>query len=162
MSTCLNHKQEDEALDALQILVELADVEPTFLRPHLTTVVNAMLTIANTKQLQDGIRQLGLEFLVTLAEQRAGMVRKVPNFVQNLVPVVLNFMLDIEEDPEWGTHDVRSLRLHRLLALFGVSISELISQLFRTTMMMRLTRTTTASVPSASTVWPFLLVLLPF
>jgi hypothetical protein len=75
----------------------------------LTTVVNAMLTIANTKQLQDGIRQLGLEFLVTLAEQRAGMVRKVPNFVQNLVPVVLNFMLDIEEDPEWGAHDVRSL-----------------------------------------------------
>lgn len=105
VSTCLNHKQQDEALDALQILVELADVEPTFLRPHLTTVVNAMLTIANTKQLQDGIRQLGLEFLVTLAEQRAGMVRKVPNFVQNLVPVVLNFMLDIEEDPEWGTHD---------------------------------------------------------
>jgi hypothetical protein len=105
VSTCLNHKKEDEALDSLQILVELADVEPTFLRPHLATVVNAMLTIANTSQLQDGIRQLGLEFLVTLAEQRAGMVRKVPNFVQNLVPVVLNFMLDIEDDAEWGSHD---------------------------------------------------------
>jgi hypothetical protein len=115
VSTCLNNKQEDEALDALQILVELADVEPTFLRPHLMTVVNAMLTIANTAQLQDGIRQLGLEFLVTLAEQRAGMVRKVPSFVQNLIPVVLNFMLDIEEDAEWGSHDVRHSALGSIL-----------------------------------------------
>ncbi len=54
-----------------------------------------------------GIRQLGLEFLVTLAEQRAGMVRKVPSFVANIIPVVLNFMLDIEDDPEWNTNDVR-------------------------------------------------------
>jgi hypothetical protein len=107
VSTCLNQKKEAEALDALEILVELADVEPTFLRPHLPTVINAMLIIANTAQLQDGIRQLGLEFLVTLAEQRPGMVRKVPNFVQNLIPVVLNFMLDIEEDPDWGASDVR-------------------------------------------------------
>lgn len=106
VSTCLNQNKQDEALDALQTLVELADVEPTFLRPHLATVVSAMLTIANTSQLNESIRQLGLEFLVTLAEQRAGMVRKVPNFVQNLVPVVLNFMLDLEDDPDWGNQDV--------------------------------------------------------
>ncbi len=52
--TALNAGQEQEGLDALQTLVELADVEPTFLRPHLATVVNAMLTIANTNQLSDG------------------------------------------------------------------------------------------------------------
>jgi len=125
VSAALNARKEEEALEALQILVELADLEPTFLRPHLVTVVNAMLTIANTNQLGDrtltpcsstpnttnvlifstiAIRQLGLEFLVTLAEQRPGMVRKIPNFVQNLVPVVLNFMMDLEE--EWDQEDV--------------------------------------------------------
>ncbi len=34
------------------------------------------------------------------------MVRKVPSFVTSIIPVVLNFMLDIEDDPEWNTHDV--------------------------------------------------------
>lgn len=105
MSTCLNQNKQDDAREALQLLVELAEVEPTFLRPHLATVVNAMLTISNTPHLEESLRQLGLEFLVTLAEQRAGMVRKIPNFVQNLVPVVLNFMLDMEDDPDWGTQD---------------------------------------------------------
>ncbi|KAL6068524.1 Importin-5 [Balamuthia mandrillaris] len=101
VSAGLNAQKEKETLEALQILVELAEVEPTFLRPHLATVINAMLTIANTSQLADAIRQLGLEFLVTLAEQRPGMVRKIPSFVQNLIPVVLNFMLALEDDPEW-------------------------------------------------------------
>jgi len=56
VSAALNARKEEEALEALQILVELADLEPTFLRPHLVTVVNAMLTIANTNQLGDRTR----------------------------------------------------------------------------------------------------------
>jgi len=133
VSAALNARKEEEALEALQILVELADLEPTFLRPHLITVVNAMLTIANTNQLGDAIRQLGLEFLVTLAEQRPGMVRKIPNFIQNLVPVVLNFMMDLEEEwdqeedeedeDEVTNHDVGDECIDRLaLALGGKTI----------------------------------------
>jgi len=67
------------------------------------------------------IRQLGLEFLVTLAEQRPGMVRKIPNFVQNLVPVVLNFMMDLEE--EWDQEDVRVFPLPSLSFAEGLKLT---------------------------------------
>eukprot|EP01087_Luapelamoeba_hula_P021903 TRINITY_DN773_c0_g1_i1.p1 TRINITY_DN773_c0_g1~~TRINITY_DN773_c0_g1_i1.p1 ORF type:complete len:1105 (+),score=203.93 TRINITY_DN773_c0_g1_i1:1361-4675(+) len=141
VSAALNAQKQEEALEALQILVELADIEPTFMRPHIATVVNAMLTIANTAQLSPPIRQLGLEFLITLAEQRAGMVRKIPGFVQNLVPVILNFMIDLdeewsleedddEEDSENSNHVVGDECLDRLaLALGGKTIAPILFQL---------------------------------
>lgn len=48
-------------------------------------------------------RQLGVEFLVTLAEGKPGMVRKFPKYVESVIPVILNMMLSIEDDAEWAT-----------------------------------------------------------
>jgi len=103
LSATLNANKEQAGLEALQILVDLADIEPTFLRSHLEMVINAMLTIANTSQLNEAMRQLSLEFLVTLAEQKPGMVRKISTFPANIIPVVLNFMLEL--DDEWDQED---------------------------------------------------------
>ena len=52
---------------------------PQFFRPHISSVVAAMLTIAGTNMLSLNIRQLAIEFLVTLAEGASGMVRKIPD-----------------------------------------------------------------------------------
>lgn len=47
-------------------------------------------------------KQLAIEFLTTLAESRPGMIRKIPKFCETLIPIVLNLMIDLEDDPEWG------------------------------------------------------------
>ena len=92
----MNAQQEEEARAALQLFVDLGESDPTFLKPQLIPILNAMLMIAQATTLEESTRQLGLEFLVTLSEARAGMIRKQTKFLEALVPCVLKFMLELD------------------------------------------------------------------
>ncbi|RWW57492.1 hypothetical protein BHE74_00035710 [Ensete ventricosum] len=109
LTESLNSGQEATAQDALELLVELAGVEPRFLRHQLAVVVGAMLQIAEADGLEEGTRHLAIEFIVTLAEARErapGMMRKLPQFVGRLFAVLMMMLLDIEDDPAWHTAEV--------------------------------------------------------
>lgn len=49
------------------------------------------------------MRQLSLEFLITLAENRPGMVRKNAKFIEGIIPILLMLMIGLEDDEDWGT-----------------------------------------------------------
>jgi hypothetical protein len=53
VSQALNSNQEEDARSALELFVELAEIDPTSLRPHLATIVNAMFTISTANTLED-------------------------------------------------------------------------------------------------------------
>lgn len=134
ISTALNEQKEEDAQTAIELFVDLAELDPTFLRPCLASVVQAMMTIASHTSLEDATRQLGVEFLITLCESKPTMLRKLPKFVENLIPIVLKFMLDLEDDEDWNEQsdednidiansDVGEEALDRLaLALGGKSL----------------------------------------
>jgi len=106
ISAALNANQEEEAREALELFVDLVELSPNFLKPYVNSIVPAMFTIASATNLEDGTRQLGLEFLVTFAERRAAWARKYPKFVETLLPVIVNMMLEVEdEDDTWNTND---------------------------------------------------------
>lgn len=64
---------EDESTrSALEVLINLAEVEPTFLRTHLQLVVQSMVQMASNANLDDSFRHLAMEFLNTLAENATG------------------------------------------------------------------------------------------
>jgi len=95
--------KEDEANEALELFVSMAETEPLFLRPQLTPICDAMLMIASTKEIDAAIRHLTIEFLVSLSESKPGMLRKNNTILNKFVPVLLNYITDIEEEPEWYT-----------------------------------------------------------
>ncbi|GHP09304.1 hypothetical protein PPROV_000804100 [Pycnococcus provasolii] len=104
LETALNKQDESAAQDALEMFIEIAEMDPRFLRGMLVQMANAMTTLARTEQLESATRQLAMEFLVTLAESRdkaPGMIRKLPDFVNNLFQSLLLFLLDIDDDAEW-------------------------------------------------------------
>jgi importin-5 len=104
VSAALNDGDEESARNALELFVEFAEIDPTFLKPHLDMFVNAMITIA-TSELEAPTQQLGVEFLVTLAENKPGMCRRMPKFVETMLPVLLRMMLEIEDDEAWFVGD---------------------------------------------------------
>lgn len=109
LTESLNSSQEATAQEALELLIELAGVEPRFIRHQLADVVGAMLQIAEADGLEEGTRHLAIEFLVTLAEARErapGMMRKLPQFVGRLFAVLMRMLLDIEDDPAWHTAEI--------------------------------------------------------
>ena len=107
LGSALQGQDESSAQEALGLFIELAEADPRFVRNHLTQLVEAMLSVAEHADLEDGTRTLATEFLVTLTEARdraPGMMRKVPNFVQRLYNCLVSFLVtDIEDDEDWHT-----------------------------------------------------------
>ncbi|CAI7740685.1 unnamed protein product [Closterium sp. NIES-54] len=104
LNLCLQSKDEASAQEALEMLIEVAGIEPRYMRKQLTDVIAAMLQIAESTQLEDATRHLAIEFLITLSEARErapGMMRKVPHLVGRLFAVLMAMLLDIEDTPEW-------------------------------------------------------------
>lgn len=106
IARALNEGDDGAAQDALEMFIEVAEAHPRFLRKQLVEVVGAMLQIAESDQVDDGVRTLAAEFLVTLCEAREkapGMMRKLPQFADRLFKCLVSFLLDVEDDPEWHT-----------------------------------------------------------
>eukprot|EP00775_Hariotina_reticulata_P003510 gene3510-3780_t len=102
LGRCLSAGDESAAQDVLELLIEVAETYPKFLRKHL----QEMITTAPL--LEASTRTLSAECLVTLCEARdkaPGMVRRLPNFVSGLFEALMGFLLDIEDLPEWHTGD---------------------------------------------------------
>ena len=68
--------------------------------PQLITFISEMMGNAS---LEDATRQTALELILTLSEMAPGMFRKQPRFAQTIIPIVLDWMCDLEDDPEWYT-----------------------------------------------------------
>jgi hypothetical protein len=55
ISASLNAQNEEEARVALEVFVDLAEVDPVFLKPNLQAIIPAMVQIATSTALEDGI-----------------------------------------------------------------------------------------------------------
>lgn len=98
--------EEKNAQEALECFIELAEIHPKFVRGSLNTVLETMMTIAEAEQLEESTRKLACEFVVTLCEAREqapGMMRKIPQLNHRLFMCLMNYLLDVEDDPTWYT-----------------------------------------------------------
>lgn len=97
-------EQEDESL--LKSLIDIVEACPKFLRPQLDPMVAFCIKVFENEQLEDSLRHLGLEIIVSLAETAAPMFRKeAGKYLPVLVPLVLRMMTQVDEDEKWGQTD---------------------------------------------------------
>eukprot|EP00891_Asterochloris_glomerata_P002388 jgi/Astpho2/2388/Aster-05646 len=104
MVSALEGKDENAAQEALEMFISIAESYPRFLRRQLEQVLALMLRIARTTELEESTRSLAAEFVVTLCEARekaSGMMRKLPQHLQDLFQCLVQFLLDVEDCPEW-------------------------------------------------------------
>jgi hypothetical protein len=87
--------------EALGALVDVAELQPTFLRSSLDQVGQAMMSIASSEALDAETRQLAAEFLLGLAENASGMMRKCKWLVGALLPLGVQLLCEVEDDPDW-------------------------------------------------------------
>nr|CAH7769767.1 unnamed protein product [Callosobruchus chinensis] len=97
-------QQNDDTL--LKVLIDLAENTPKFLRPQLVPIYDMCMKIFSDASALDSWRQLALEVMVTLAEMAPAMVRKnAARYMEQLVPLILQFMTDLEEEDGWAESD---------------------------------------------------------
>eukprot|EP00457_Paulinella_chromatophora_P000701 gb/GEZN01000701.1/.p1 GENE.gb/GEZN01000701.1/~~gb/GEZN01000701.1/.p1 ORF type:complete len:1126 (+),score=206.16 gb/GEZN01000701.1/:56-3433(+) len=99
------NKDEDVIVDSIKVLSELACKRPKCLRSLLKQVVLSVAKMARDETLEEDTRLSAFEFLLSLAESGKGMVRKLKEFPQAVIPIAFSFMLTIEVTPEWETFE---------------------------------------------------------
>ncbi|KAI1316705.1 hypothetical protein EDD11_009594 [Mortierella claussenii] len=107
LNSLMSAGNESELVDALVVMIELAEHSPKLFRHVLISVLPFMLLIIKNKSFEDRTRQSALELLLTLAECSPNLIRKTtPDFALTLVPVALEMMTELDdEDQEWYTTD---------------------------------------------------------
>ncbi|KAI8924999.1 armadillo-type protein [Entophlyctis helioformis] len=92
---------ELSATDAIGYLIELAEAFPKLFRPVVPQVVEFMTSVMKNTDMENGVRQTCLELLLTLAEAAPGMMRKHAAFASTVIPIMLEWMSEHDEDEEW-------------------------------------------------------------
>lgn len=96
---------EEDARMVLKDFIDVVTYEPALIRPHLEEACTAMLSIADTDDLDEQTRRLGLEFLMSLAESAGSTVRKVPELIEHIVTVSLKYLGYVEDDKQWENQE---------------------------------------------------------
>ena len=102
--------KEDMAVECLGYFIELGQESPKLFKPVLGNLVSFMTQQMRNTELEDSTRQICLELLLTLTETAHGMMRKLPSFGQTVIPIVLDWMSELDDDQDWYTStNVQSL-----------------------------------------------------
>eukprot|EP01103_Thecamoeba_quadrilineata_P011595 TRINITY_DN279_c0_g1_i1.p1 TRINITY_DN279_c0_g1~~TRINITY_DN279_c0_g1_i1.p1 ORF type:complete len:1093 (+),score=229.45 TRINITY_DN279_c0_g1_i1:45-3323(+) len=98
----LRNNKQTEARAYLELLVELMGSVTVFFRPYIEQYFAAMMSIINTEQFEEEVRNTALEFLISLAEIKPALARKIPNFTASVTPSLLKMMMTLTENPDWN------------------------------------------------------------
>lgn len=97
-------QQDDDTL--LKVLIDLAENTPKYLRPQILPIYDMCMKLFSDSGALDSWRQLALEVMVTLPEMAPAMVRKnAGKYIEQLVPLILQFMADLEDEDGWAESD---------------------------------------------------------
>ncbi|TPX30988.1 hypothetical protein SmJEL517_g05575 [Synchytrium microbalum] len=103
MHSALEAKAETQVMESLSYFIDLAEFYPKTLRPVMPRLVPYMIQIMSTTTLEAGTRHTALELLLTLAESASAMMRKQDSFAKTIIPQLLEWMADVDDDQEWYT-----------------------------------------------------------
>jgi len=101
ITVALQNNHEEEARSAIQNFIDVAEMQPSFFLPHLTTVSQTMFAIMNHESLSVDTRSIALEMLVSLCEFRPGSMKKLTGFVETIIDILLRWMTTCEDFKEW-------------------------------------------------------------
>jgi hypothetical protein len=108
VAAALNAKDIKDGGLAIQVFIDLIELDfgIAFVRPCINQIVTAMFQIAGAP-VDNSLRQLALEFLVALTENRPAYGRKLKDFPNNIAQLVLSMMLEMDEYDlaEWNAKE---------------------------------------------------------
>lgn len=105
LTQTLNEQDEDSSRQVLEELINIAEEAPKYFRKQIDALIQLALQVATASHLEEETRFLAVELLLTLAEQAAPMMRKQKLFLENIIPLALQLMLQVEEVDmdEWNS-----------------------------------------------------------
>ncbi|KAJ3084297.1 hypothetical protein HK102_000705 [Quaeritorhiza haematococci] len=98
-------QNEDAVVDAFTYFIDLAGTYPKLFRGVLPQLVAFVAEIMKNTDLETGTKHTALELLLTLAEGAPSTVRKHSQLHSVVIPIAMEWMADLEDEPSWYTTD---------------------------------------------------------
>ncbi|KAJ3226185.1 Importin-5 [Clydaea vesicula] len=95
--------QEQTVTEGLTCMIELAEVYPKIFRHVFIPMTSLMSEIMSNETLEAATKHSALELLLTIIELAPSSVEKYPTLYQTLIPIVLQWIANVEDNPEWYT-----------------------------------------------------------
>jgi hypothetical protein len=97
VADALNAGDERTARDALERLIDLVQRHCAMFKPCLPALVQGMSNVVRAReQLEGATRKLGMEVLVVLTREGAGMARRCPTLVEALTPLCVGLLKEVD------------------------------------------------------------------
>jgi len=100
LTSLLQEGDEVNAQKLLTVLIDIAAANAVFYRENINDVGKICLALSTEKNVEPGVKSLGLEILCSILENAPQMVRRNMEFIDGIVRICFNLMLDIEEDAD--------------------------------------------------------------
>jgi hypothetical protein len=99
--TLTNDSDTAEALAGA--IAAIADTRPDIITPHLSNVLNAMMTIARNPQLDKDLRHTAIDTILTYAEKDGKTFRKNRTFSTEFFELMVQYTSRPEMEDDWAT-----------------------------------------------------------
>lgn len=92
------------ANDAMNVIADISETEPRYLRKHFTELLASMKRVRDTKDIEGGLKDQAIEVIVTISERYPEMIKKQPNTLKDILELIFTHMIDIDSEvtAEWS------------------------------------------------------------
>lgn len=98
VATASGNVDEGHATEVMNVLADISETEPRYLKKHFNELLASMTTIRNTKDIENGLKDQAIEIVVTISERYPEMVKKNLATLNNILELIFSHMISI--DPE--------------------------------------------------------------
>ena len=109
VATAISANDEESARMSIEYVTEMVEIEFAFLRPNILTLIELILRVVKSENLDTVIRHLAAELFLTIVETKPGMIRKTRNCLQEMFSLLLNWGTHIQENSDWNLGEARDM-----------------------------------------------------
>jgi len=95
---------DSQATDVMNVLADISETEPRYLKKHFENLLKAMSSIRNTTDVDVGLKDQAIEVIVTISERYPEMIKKNTNYLNQILELIFTHMIGIDSEilPEWA------------------------------------------------------------
>lgn len=101
LGAAFQQADEETIIDSVGVLSNLVETSPKFLKNHIKHILAAMLTMVSSTKLESATRRVCMAFLLILAEEGQGMIRKQSEYAQHVIPIAFQFLTELQHTAAW-------------------------------------------------------------
>lgn len=95
---CRNPETDSQASDVMNVMADISETEPRYLKRHFNDLLDLMISIRNTQGIDGGLKDQAIEVIVTISERYPEFLKKTEGTLKKILEMIFSHMVEIEDE----------------------------------------------------------------